>query len=102
MSAPPSSSTASSSTPSPSTAGSATLRANSIGTVGVTATVVSAAAPLTVMAGVAPIALAIGGVGVPSAYLLAGIVLYVKEALNRRHRGTRYVRPRGLFGLPPA
>jgi amino acid transporter len=77
MSAPPSSSTSSSSTPSPSTAGSATLRANSIGTVGVTATVVSAAAPLTVMAGVAPIALAIGGVGVPSAYLLAGIVLIV-------------------------
>jgi hypothetical protein len=27
---------------------------------------------------------------------------YVKEALNRPHRGTRYVRPRGLFGLPPA
>jgi hypothetical protein len=31
----------------------------------VTATVVSAAAALTVMAGVAPVALAIGGVGVP-------------------------------------
>jgi hypothetical protein len=27
---------------------------------------------------------------------------YVKEALNRPHRGTRYVRPRGLFDLPPA
>jgi hypothetical protein len=27
---------------------------------------------------------------------------YVKEALNRPHRGTRYVKPRGLFGLPPA
>jgi hypothetical protein len=27
---------------------------------------------------------------------------YVKEAVNRPHRGTRYVRPRGLFGLPPA
>jgi hypothetical protein len=27
---------------------------------------------------------------------------YIKEALNRPHRGTRYVRPRGLFGLPPA
>jgi hypothetical protein len=27
---------------------------------------------------------------------------FVKEALNRPHRGTRYVRPRGLFGLPPA
>ena len=42
-----------------------------------TATVISAAAPLTVMAGVAPIALAIGGVGVPGAYLLAGVVLCV-------------------------
>jgi len=43
----------------------------------VTATVVSAVAPLTVMAGVAPIALAIGGVGVPGAYLLVGVVLIV-------------------------
>jgi amino acid transporter len=73
----PASPTSSSSDPSPSTSGSTTLRADSIGTVGVTATVVSAAAPLTVMAGVAPIALAIGGVGVPGAYLLAGIVLAV-------------------------
>lgn len=77
MSAHPSSYTSSSPTPSPPTSGSATLRANSIGTVGVTATVVSAAAPLTVMAGVAPVALAIGGVGVPGAYLLAGVVLIV-------------------------
>ncbi len=27
---------------------------------------------------------------------------YVTEALNRPHRGTRFVQPRGLFGLPPA
>jgi hypothetical protein len=27
---------------------------------------------------------------------------YVKEALNRPYRGVRYVKPRGLFGLPPA
>ncbi len=60
-----------------STSGSSTLRADSIGAVGVTATVISAAAPLTVMAGVAPIALAIGGVGVPGAYLLAGVVLSI-------------------------
>jgi hypothetical protein len=26
---------------------------------------------------------------------------YVKEALNRPYRGTRYVKPRGLFSLPP-
>jgi hypothetical protein len=59
MSAPPAGSTSSSSELSSSTSGATTLRADSIGTVGVTATVVSAAAPLTVMAGVAPIALAI-------------------------------------------
>ncbi|TCI98840.1 APC family permease [Aeromicrobium sp. IC_218] len=53
------------------------LRTNSLGVLGVTMTVVSAAAPLTVMAGVAPVALAVGGVGVPSAYLLAGVVLTV-------------------------
>jgi amino acid transporter len=48
-----------------------------VGTIGITATVISAAAPLTVMAGVAPVALAVGGVGVPGAYLLAGVVLTV-------------------------
>lgn len=66
-----------SSDPSSSMSGSSTLRANSIGAVGVAATVVSAAAPLTVMAGVAPVALAVGGVGVPAAYLLAGVVLAI-------------------------
>ncbi len=77
MSALPASSTSSVSEPSSSRSGSTTLRPDSIGPVGVTATVISAAAPLTVMAGVAPIALAIGGVGVPGAYLLAGVVLSV-------------------------
>jgi amino acid transporter len=66
-----------SSDPSSSMSGSSTLRADSIGAVGVTATVISAAAPLTVMAGVAPVALAVGGVGVPAAYLLAGVVLAI-------------------------
>jgi amino acid transporter len=69
--------TSSVSEPSSSSSGSSSLRPDSIGSVGVTATVVSAAAPLTVMAGVAPVALAIGGVGVPGAYLLAGVVLCV-------------------------
>ena len=69
--------TSSVSEPSSSTAGSTALRADAIGAVGVTATVVSAAAPLTVMAGVAPVALAIGGVGVPAGYLLAGVVLSI-------------------------
>ena len=72
-----SASSSSVSEPSSSTSGSAKLRPDSIGTMGVTATVISAAAPLTVMAGVAPVALAIGGVGVPGGYLLAGIVLAI-------------------------
>lgn len=37
--------------------------------------VVAAAAPLTVMAGVAPLAISLGGIGAPGAYLYAGIVL---------------------------
>jgi amino acid transporter len=77
MSAVSASSTPSVSEPSSSRSGSTALRRDSIGPVGVMATVVSAAAPLTVMAGVAPIALAIGGVGVPGGYLLAGVVLAI-------------------------
>jgi amino acid transporter len=37
--------------------------------------VVAAAAPLTVMAGVAPLAIALGGLAAPLGYLLAGVVL---------------------------
>lgn len=68
------------------------------GQVGVThlvAFVVAAAAPLTLMAGVAPVAIAIGGVGAPVAYLFAMIVLaffavgYVAMA--------RYIRNSGAF-----
>ena len=77
MSALSASSTSSVSEPSSSTSRSSTLRADSLGVVGMTTTVVSAAAPLTVMAGVAPVALAVGGVGVPAAYLLAGLVLAI-------------------------
>ncbi|MEP6814341.1 MAG: APC family permease [Marmoricola sp.] len=39
--------------------------------------VVAAAAPLTVMAGIAPLAILIGGIGAPSAYLLSGVVLAI-------------------------
>ncbi len=39
--------------------------------------VVAAAAPLTVMAGIAPIAIMVGGIGAPSGYLIAGIVLTI-------------------------
>src|SRR5437870_874673 len=53
------------------------LKRNAIGTGGIAFLVISAAAPLTVMAGVAPVALNVGGIGAPAGYLLAGIVLTV-------------------------
>ncbi|MEU4271264.1 APC family permease [Streptomyces sp. NPDC026092] len=53
------------------------LRTGTLSTADVSFFVVSAAAPLTVMAGVAPIAVVLGGVGAPAGYLLAGITLAV-------------------------
>jgi len=54
-----------------------TLRKGTLGTADIAFFVVSAAAPLTVMAGVAPIAILLGGIGAPVGYLLAGITLAV-------------------------
>ncbi|MFD7199674.1 MULTISPECIES: APC family permease [unclassified Streptomyces] len=54
-----------------------TLRAGTLGTADIAFFVVSAAAPLTVMAGVAPFAIALGGIGAPVGYLLAGLTLAV-------------------------
>lgn len=56
---------------------SPSLDSNVLGTSALTFIVVSAAAPLMVMVGVAPLALAVGGVGAPIAYLVGGIVLTV-------------------------
>jgi amino acid transporter len=53
------------------------VRRGSLGTWDIVFFVVSAAAPLLVMAGVAPFALLKGGLGVPDAYLLAGVILAV-------------------------
>ena len=53
------------------------LKRNSLGTGGITFLVVSAAAPLTVIAGVAPLAILIAGPAAPTAYLIAGITLVV-------------------------
>ncbi|MFJ5265110.1 APC family permease [Streptomyces sp. NPDC088387] len=53
------------------------LRPGSLGTADIAFFVVSAAAPLTVMAGVAPLAIVLGGIGAPVGYLLAGITLAV-------------------------
>ncbi|WP_399924580.1 APC family permease [Streptomyces kanamyceticus] len=68
-----------------------TLRTGSLGTADITFFVVSAAAPLTVMAGVAPVALTLGGIGAPVGYLLAGVTLTVFAvgftAMSRHVRG---------------
>jgi amino acid transporter len=48
-----------------------------LGTSDILFVVVSAAAPLMVMVGVAPIALLVGGVGAPTAYLVAGLILTI-------------------------
>ncbi|MET9802652.1 APC family permease [Streptomyces sp. NPDC006368] len=55
----------------------ARLRTGTLGTADIAFFVVSAAAPLTVMAGVAPIAIVLGGIGAPVAYLIAGVTLTV-------------------------
>ncbi|WP_329221761.1 APC family permease [Streptomyces microflavus] len=54
-----------------------TLRKGTLGTADIAFFVISAAAPLTVMAGVAPIALLLGGIGAPVGYLVAGITLAI-------------------------
>ncbi|WOX24737.1 APC family permease [Streptomyces solicathayae] len=53
------------------------LRTGTLNTADISFFVVSAAAPLTVMAGVAPIAIVLGGIGAPTGYLLAGITLAI-------------------------
>ncbi|MFE5899065.1 APC family permease [Streptomyces sp. NPDC056488] len=53
------------------------LRTGTLTTADVSFFVVSAAAPLTVMAGVAPVAILLGGIGAPVGYLLAGLTLTV-------------------------
>ncbi|MFJ8591807.1 APC family permease [Streptomyces sp. NPDC093598] len=53
-----------------------TLKPNALGVVGILFFVLSAQAPLTGIAGAAPIAVALGnGPGVPAAYLVAGLVI---------------------------
>ncbi|UYQ60162.1 APC family permease [Streptomyces peucetius] len=70
--------TSSSTRPAESTTSPApSLRSGSLGTADIAFFVVSAAAPLTVMAGVAPLAILLGGIGAPVGYLLAGITLAV-------------------------
>ncbi|MGW1641630.1 APC family permease [Streptomyces lavendulae] len=64
-------------TPEPPPAAAPALRGAALGTADISFFVVSAAAPLTVMAGVAPVAILLGGIGAPAGYLLAGLTLAV-------------------------
>lgn len=60
-----------------STAGSVagSLKQNALGPTGIVFLVISATAPLSILAGIAPLAILIGGISAPLVYLLAGIVL---------------------------
>lgn len=71
------------------------LKQGALGTGGITFLVVSAAAPLTVIAGVAPLAILIAGPAAPTAYLIAGAALIV-FAIGFMAM-TRHVRQTGGF-----
>lgn len=61
----------------PETATGPGLKRNALGTSDLVFIVVSAAAPLMVMVGVAPLAIMIGGVAAPAAYVFAGVALAI-------------------------
>ncbi|MFE1954335.1 MULTISPECIES: APC family permease [Streptomyces] len=75
--------------------GSGRLAAGRIGTFDLVFFVVAAAAPLTVLAGVAPFAIGIGGAGAPLAYLISGALLALFAAGFTAM--SRYVRNAGAF-----
>lgn len=60
--------------------GEGRLAAGRIGTFDLVFFVVAAAAPLTVLAGVAPFAIGLGGAGAPLAYLVSGVLLVLFAA----------------------
>ncbi len=69
------------------------LRRGSLGVLGISFFVVSAAAPLTAMAGGAPVAMLLGnGAGIPAAYVLVSVLLLVFSvgytAMARHHTST--------------
>jgi amino acid transporter len=71
------------------------LRRNALGTGGIVFMVISAAAPLTIIAGVAPLAILVGGVSAPLAYTVAGIILGIFAIAFMAL--TRHVRSLGGF-----
>lgn len=82
------------------------LRAGQINTAHLVAFVIACAAPLTLMAGVAPVAIGIGGIGAPSGYLLGMIVLglfavgYVAMSRYMRDAGAFYAFIGSGLGAP--
>ncbi|MFZ3560423.1 APC family permease [Streptomyces sp. BH055] len=72
-----------------------TLEKGAIGTGDLVFFVVAAAAPLTVMAGVAPLAIGMAGQGAPLGYLVSGLLLIVFAAGFTAM--SRYVRNAGAF-----
>lgn len=91
----------------PSDRGSHRLRRNSLGLIAVTFMVISAAAPLTGVAGAVPIAFLLGnGLGVPATFLFMTLVMlafsagYVAMSRHVRNAGAFYAyAARGLGGL---
>ncbi|MGY1604234.1 APC family permease [Geodermatophilus sp. SYSU D00815] len=81
--------------PAPQDAGEGHLKRGVLGTGSLVFMVVAAAAPLTVMAGVAPLAILVGGVGAPVGYLAAGLVLTVFAVAFTRM--TKHVGSAGAF-----
>ncbi|MGY1642701.1 APC family permease [Geodermatophilus sp. SYSU D00703] len=71
------------------------LKPGVLGTGSIVFMVVAAAAPLTILAGIAALAILIGGVGAPLAYLFAGLTLAVFAVAFTRM--TRYVGSAGAF-----
>ncbi|NMO02681.1 APC family permease [Gordonia sp. TBRC 11910] len=72
-----------------------TLAKGTLGTTSIAFFVVAAAAPLFVMAGVAPLVIGFGGVGAPSAYLIAGAALAIFAVGFTAM--TRYIHNAGAF-----
>jgi len=80
---------------SPARGTAAGLKRDALGTPGIVFLVLSAAAPLTVMAGIAPLAIAVAGPAAPLGYLVAGVVLVLFSAGFMAM--TRHMRAAGGF-----
>ncbi|MFD0623781.1 hypothetical protein ACFQ2K_14330 [Streptomyces sanglieri] len=94
--APPAASGPCAADPAPPSGGpSGSLAKGQIGTFDLVFFVVAAAAPLTVLAGVAPFAIGIGGPGTPLGYLVSGALLVLFAAGFTAM--SRYVRNAGAF-----